>query len=132
MTPPARTPKQRKQDTLDRLDNDVDVWVATAEGGTPYMVPLSFLWDGASLLLATPAASPTGRNLRSTGRTRLGIGPTRDVVTIGEPCGGQGRRRVPDGVPAGHVGHSAELAAPENSLQGLQRCGDWLRDAAES
>ncbi|MFE6756374.1 pyridoxamine 5'-phosphate oxidase family protein [Streptomyces sp. NPDC057684] len=82
--PPARTAKQRKQDTLDRLERDEDVWVATADGenATPYLVPLSFLWDGATLLLATPAASPTGRNLRSTGRARLGVGPTRDVVMI--------------------------------------------------
>ena len=82
--PPARSAKQRKQDTLHRLVHDEDVWVATADagGGVPYLVPLSFLWDGTTLLLATPAASPTGRNLRATGRTRLGIGPTRDVVMI--------------------------------------------------
>ncbi|MFE6171561.1 pyridoxamine 5'-phosphate oxidase family protein [Streptomyces sp. NPDC056464] len=83
MTPPAaRTAEQRKLDTLHRLEHDEDVWVATADGGVPYLVPLSFLWDGSTLLLATPAASPTGRNLKATGRTRLGIGPTRDVVMI--------------------------------------------------
>ncbi|MFE9768656.1 pyridoxamine 5'-phosphate oxidase family protein [Streptomyces sp. NPDC005808] len=82
--PPARTPKQRKQDTLNRLEHDEDVWVSTAaeDGASPYLVPLSFLWDGETLLLATPAASPTGRNLRATGKARLGIGPTRDVVMI--------------------------------------------------
>ncbi|WP_405593711.1 pyridoxamine 5'-phosphate oxidase family protein [Streptomyces sp. NBC_01092] len=82
--PPARSAEQRKRDTLHRLEHDEDVWVATADadGGMPYLVPLSFLWDGSTLLLATPAASPTGRNLRATGRTRLGIGPTRDVVMI--------------------------------------------------
>jgi len=82
--PPARNAKQRKQDTLTRLEHDEDVWVSTADadGGAPYLVPLSFLWDGATLLLATPAASPTGRNLRATGKVRLGIGPTRDVVMI--------------------------------------------------
>lgn len=84
MTSSARTPKQRKQDTLARLENDVDVWVSTADadGGSPYLIPLSFHWDGTTLFLATPAASPTGRNLRATGRVRLGIGPTRDVVLI--------------------------------------------------
>ncbi|MGW1215166.1 pyridoxamine 5'-phosphate oxidase family protein [Streptomyces sp. NPDC002499] len=82
--PPARDPEQRKQDTLRRLEHDEDVWVATAapDGGAPYLVPLSFRWDGSTLLLATPAASPTGRNLAATGVTRLGIGPTRDVVMI--------------------------------------------------
>ena len=46
MPPPARPPQQRKQDTLDRLERDVDAWVATADPGTgtPYLVPLSFLW----------------------------------------------------------------------------------------
>jgi hypothetical protein len=84
MPPPARPPEQRKQDTLDRLERDVDAWVATADPatGTPYLVPLSFLWDGATLLIATPTASPTSRNLQATGRARLGVGPTRDVVLL--------------------------------------------------
>jgi hypothetical protein len=101
MTPPPRTPHQRRRDTLRRLEGDVDAWVATAgtADGTPYLVPLSFLWDGHSLLIATPSSSPTGRNLSSTGRARLGIGPTRDLVliegTVGEvlPAG-----EVPDEV----------------------------------
>ncbi|MBC2902384.1 pyridoxamine 5'-phosphate oxidase family protein [Streptomyces cupreus] len=82
--PPARPAKQRKLDTLHRLEHDEDLWVATAgaDGGAPYLVPLSFLWDGETLLLATPAASPTGRNLKATGTVRLGVGPTRDVVMI--------------------------------------------------
>ncbi|WBO62315.1 pyridoxamine 5'-phosphate oxidase family protein [Streptomyces camelliae] len=82
--PPARTLAERKKDTLHRLENDVDVWVATAgpDGGAPFLVPLSFVWDGATLLIATPAESPTGRNLATTGRARLGLGPTRDVVMI--------------------------------------------------
>jgi hypothetical protein len=84
MTPPPRPADQRRQDSLRRLEGDVDAWVATAGAadGTPYLVPLSFLWDGATLLIATPSASPTARNLRSTGKVRLGIGPTRDLVLI--------------------------------------------------
>jgi hypothetical protein len=83
LTPP-RTRPQRKQDSLRRLEHDVDAWVATADpaGGSPYLVPLSFLWDGRHLLVATPSASPTSRNLQATGRVRLGIGPTRDLVLI--------------------------------------------------
>jgi hypothetical protein len=82
--PPPRTAEQRKRDTLHRLETDVDLWVATADpaGATPYLVPLSFLWDGGALVIATPAASPTGRNLRATGTVRLGLGPTRDVVLV--------------------------------------------------
>lgn len=48
----------------------------------PYLVPLSFHWDGGTLLLATPAASPTGRNLAAARTVRLGLGPTRDVTMI--------------------------------------------------
>jgi hypothetical protein len=84
MTTPPRTAKQRKQDTLNRLEHDVDAWVASADpaSGTPYLVPLSFLWDGNTLLVATPTSSPTSRNLLATGKVRLGIGPTRDVILI--------------------------------------------------
>ena len=90
MPPPARAPQQRRQDALDRLERDVDAWVATADaaGGTPYLVPLSFLWDRGTLLISTPSSSPTARNLEATGKVRLGIGPTRDLVlvegTVGE------------------------------------------------
>jgi hypothetical protein len=83
-TSSTRSRQQRIADSRRRLEEDVDLWVATADGetGTPYLVPLSFLWDGAALLIATPTASPTGRNLFATGKVRLGIGPTRDVVLI--------------------------------------------------
>jgi len=77
-----RAPAQRRADTLARLAEDVDVWVATARGDIPHLIPLSFLWDGARLLLATPDASVTARNLRATGRARLTLGTTRDVVVI--------------------------------------------------
>jgi general stress protein 26 len=84
MASAARTASQRKQDTLHRLEHDIDAWVATAgsHGGAPYLVPLSFLWDGITLFIATPSSSPTSRNLRATGKVRLGIGPTRDLVLI--------------------------------------------------
>ncbi|MDR6975749.1 hypothetical protein J2X68_002437 [Streptomyces sp. 3330] len=82
--PPARPARQRKADTLHRLEHDVDAWVATAaeDGAAPYLVPLSFVWDGATLLFATPATSPTGRNLLATGVARIAVGPTQDVVMI--------------------------------------------------
>jgi hypothetical protein len=82
VTVPPRSPGQRKADTLARLAGDVDVWVATARGDIPHLIPLSFLWDGARLLLATPDSSVTARNLRATGRARLTLGTTRDVVVI--------------------------------------------------
>src|SRR6478752_2938888 len=84
MTPAARSPKQRKEDSLKLLEREVDAWVATADQatGTPYLVPLSFLWDGETLLISTPANSPTSRNLQASGKVRLGIGPTRDLILI--------------------------------------------------
>ncbi|MFF1693844.1 pyridoxamine 5'-phosphate oxidase family protein [Streptomyces sp. NPDC058257] len=51
-------------------------------GPRTYLIPLSFLWDGGSLLVATPDASVTGRDLRASGKARVGVGPTRDVVLI--------------------------------------------------
>ena len=81
MPPPARSRRQRRLDALHRLKHDVDVWVATA-GDEAYLVPLSFRWDGRTLLLATASASPTARNLMATGKVRLGLGETRDVVLI--------------------------------------------------
>jgi hypothetical protein len=82
VTAAPRDPARRRDDTLARLASDVDVWVATARGDVPHLIPLSFLWDGTRLLLATPDSSVTARNLRATGRARLSLGTTRDVVVI--------------------------------------------------
>ncbi len=57
--------------------------MATASAdGAPYLVPLSFDWDGEALLLATSSDSPTGRNLAAVRTVRLGLGVTRDVCMI--------------------------------------------------
>lgn len=81
--PEPRSRAQRRRDTERRLTDDVDVWVASASpDGAPYLVPLSFDWDGEALLLATPADSPTGRNLAAGRTVRLGLGGTRDVSMI--------------------------------------------------
>ncbi|GAA3198089.1 pyridoxamine 5'-phosphate oxidase family protein [Actinocorallia longicatena] len=79
-----RTAERRRRDTLDRLENDVDAWIATADPGTgtPHLVPLSFLWEGETLLISTAAATPTARNLAASGLARVGVGPTRDLVLI--------------------------------------------------
>jgi nitroimidazol reductase NimA-like FMN-containing flavoprotein (pyridoxamine 5'-phosphate oxidase superfamily) len=81
--PPARPLAIRVQDALDRLASDVDAWVATASpDGTPYLVPLSFLWTGSTLILSTASKNPTSLNLRSNPQLHLGIGYTRDVVLV--------------------------------------------------
>ncbi|MFI6479140.1 pyridoxamine 5'-phosphate oxidase family protein [Nonomuraea sp. NPDC050663] len=82
--PEARTLDQRKHDTLQRLTDDVDVWVATADPGSaePYLIPLSFLWEDGTLLLGTDAASRTARNLAGGRTVHLSLGHTRDVIMI--------------------------------------------------
>ena len=80
---PPRTTEQRRADTLRRLATDIDAWVATAgDRDVPCMVPLSFLWDGRSLLLSTLDTNPTAKNLMANGRVRISLGETRDVVLI--------------------------------------------------
>ena len=83
MSADPRSRAQRRRDTEHRLTHDVDVWVASASAdGAPYLVPLSFDWDGEALLMATPTDSPTGRNLATIRAVRLGLGHTRDVSMI--------------------------------------------------
>ncbi|NXY95950.1 pyridoxamine 5'-phosphate oxidase family protein [Streptomyces sp. BR123] len=83
MSAQPRSRARRRRDTEHRLTHDIDVWVASASAdGAPHLVPLSFDWDGEALLAATPAESPTGRNLAATRTARLALGHTRDVVMM--------------------------------------------------
>jgi hypothetical protein len=78
-----RSAQQRKTDTLARLASDVDAWIASADAaGRAYLLPLSFLWDGAGLVVATPRSSITGRNLSRGEPVRVGVGELRDVTMI--------------------------------------------------
>jgi hypothetical protein len=61
----------------------VDAWIATADAaGRAYLLPLSSLWDGARLVVATPVSSITGRNLSRGEPVRAGLGELRDVTMI--------------------------------------------------
>jgi Pyridoxamine 5'-phosphate oxidase len=78
-----RSAEQRKCDTLTRLASEVDAWIASADAeGDAYLLPLSFLWDGAGVIVSTPRSSVTGRNLSRGGRVRVGVGQLRDVTMI--------------------------------------------------
>jgi hypothetical protein len=78
-----RSAQQRKSDTLAQLASEVDAWIATADAaGSGYLLPLSFLWDGAGVVVATPRSSVTGRNLTRGARVRVGVGQLRDVTMI--------------------------------------------------
>ncbi|MFE5795189.1 pyridoxamine 5'-phosphate oxidase family protein [Streptomyces sp. NPDC056503] len=80
---PPRDSAQRVRDVRGRLARETDLWVASAgPDGLPYLVPLSFLWDGDDVWLVTRLSNPTGRNLAGNGRTRLALGDTRDVVLV--------------------------------------------------
>ena len=82
MTTPLRPASERRREALRRLEHDVDGWVATARDDMPFLAPLSFLWDGATLLISIPTASPTGRNLLKNGKVRVSVGEHRDVVLV--------------------------------------------------
>ncbi|WP_017539666.1 pyridoxamine 5'-phosphate oxidase family protein [Nocardiopsis halophila] len=80
---PPRGRAERIRDTRAKLEEEIDLWVSTSSPSAgPYLVPLSFMWDGETLLLATSRASVTGRNLLTDGRARMSLGGTRDVVVI--------------------------------------------------
>ncbi|MEV6286426.1 pyridoxamine 5'-phosphate oxidase family protein [Kribbella sp. NPDC051770] len=81
--PPARPLAIRTKDALERLASEVDAWVSTASAdGTPYLVPLSFLWTGTTLILSTASKNPTSLNLQANPQLHLAIGGTRDVVLV--------------------------------------------------
>ncbi|WP_328373712.1 pyridoxamine 5'-phosphate oxidase family protein [Micromonospora zamorensis] len=93
---PPRNLEQRQQDTLARFNHDLDAWVASADhDGHAYLVPLSFLWDGTAFILATAESSPTARNMGSSGRVRMAVGSTRDVVLIDGTVETFSRENVP-------------------------------------
>jgi nitroimidazol reductase NimA-like FMN-containing flavoprotein (pyridoxamine 5'-phosphate oxidase superfamily) len=82
----VRSMEQRVADVRAKLETEVDLWVASADAsGNPYLIPLSFYWDGATVTVATPKRSRTARNLRRAGRARMALGPTRDVVIVEGP-----------------------------------------------
>ena len=82
--PEPRDRASRKADTLAMLATPaIDVWVATASsGGTPYLVPVSLAWVNERVVIAVDGTSATARNLTTSGKARLAVGPTRDVVMI--------------------------------------------------
>lgn len=86
--PQPRSLEQRKSDTLAMLTTpEIDVWVATASTSasgepTAHLVPLSLGWVNDRVVLSLAASSATARSLAASGRTRLGLGPTRDVTMI--------------------------------------------------
>ncbi len=78
-----RTRAERIADTLAAIDRERDCWVATGRpGGDAHLIPLSFCWDGERLVIATLANSLTAKALHRTGRVRVSLPSTFDVVII--------------------------------------------------
>jgi Pyridoxamine 5'-phosphate oxidase len=142
---PPRSAEQRKNDTLTQLASEVDAWIATADtAGSGYLVPLSFLWDGAGLIVSTPRASVTGRNLSRGARVRVGVGQVRDVIMIDGIAEPVRDERTKDAFAAKHgwdprqeagdyayfriVPNRVQAWREVNELPGrtLMRDGDWL------
>lgn len=81
---PPRSAEERKADALAKLTaRHADLWMASASsGGSAHLVPLSFAWDGEHIIIATDSSSVTARNIADSGRGRLALGGTRDVVAV--------------------------------------------------
>ena len=140
-----RSAGQRKSDTLARLASEVDAWIATADtAGSGYLLPLSFLWDGAGVIVSTLRSSVTGRNLSRGGRVRVGVGQVRDVTMIDGTAESVQDERTKDAFAAKHgwdprkeagdyayfriVPDRVQAWREVNELPGrtLMRDGDWL------
>jgi hypothetical protein len=79
-----RDGRVRKADALAKLVTPaIDAWVSSASAaGEAHLVPLSLAWADERVVVAVSRTSVTARNLTASGRTRLALGPTRDVVMI--------------------------------------------------
>lgn len=80
---PPRTRAERRSHVLHLLQSENKLWIATAgEDGSAHLVPFSFVWDGAGIVMATREGSPAARNAGRTGRARVALGSFADVVLI--------------------------------------------------
>ena len=77
-----RSLAQRLADTRARLNDDVDLWIASAHGDLPWLVPISFVWWEGEIWIASMGGARTQRNLSASPVVRLAVGELRDVVII--------------------------------------------------
>ncbi|MCJ7726630.1 MAG: pyridoxamine 5'-phosphate oxidase family protein, partial [Acidimicrobiia bacterium] len=73
---------ERLRDTRMLLETGAECWVASASGGLPHLVPLSFGWHHGVITLATPARYRTAQNLASNPGVKLAFGTLSDVVIV--------------------------------------------------
>jgi hypothetical protein len=91
--PEPRSLDQRNSDALAILRaRHADLWLASASGApeaAAHLVPLSYCWTGRHVVVATEPSAVTTRNVVASGRARLALGATRDVVMIDATLAGQ-------------------------------------------
>lgn len=149
MTAGPRDAATRKVDALALLTAPAtDVWVASATAaGEAHLVPLSLAWVGERAVVAIEATSVTALNVRGSGRARLAVGPTRDVVMIDavldrvvdvadDPVLGEAYAAQADWDPRGSTGYVFVVLRPErlqawreaDEIAGrtLMRHGTWI------
>src|SRR5680860_1385159 len=78
-----RSRGQRIADTLEALARERGCWMAVGrKDGNSHLIPLTYCWDGERLVIATDLNSITVDALKRTGRARLSLPSTHDVVII--------------------------------------------------
>ena len=72
---PPRSKAERRAHVLRKLESDNKLWIATASpDGSAHLVPVSFVWDGTQVSMATRADNPAAQNAARTGlRWKLGF-----------------------------------------------------------
>lgn len=79
----ARTLDQRRAEAQKRITANHQFWLATgSDGRGSHLIPVAYVWDGATFTTATFQRSRTSANLRREPRARVAIGSTADVVMI--------------------------------------------------
>jgi hypothetical protein len=81
--PESRTVHARKLDVVASLEDQNDLWLATADSsGRPHLIAVSVWWDGTDLVMATVATSRTAKNLALGQEVRLAGGTPADALMV--------------------------------------------------
>jgi pyridoxamine 5'-phosphate oxidase-like protein len=105
-----RSVEQRKADVLETLNQNFDMWVASADPmGRPCLIAASGWYDGLHVVMATRGDSRTARNLAENPLARLAVGTQADAIVI--------TARLEDSVAAAE--------APPNLGEGFAKAVGW-------
>ena len=80
--PTPRSHDERVAAARHRLQQEYQMWLSTGADDGPHLIPVAFVEDGDAIVTATGANSKTVRNLRGSGRARIAVGTTSDVVML--------------------------------------------------